>query len=281
MEIGRFAQCETWVSEGWTRVPGFPLTAGRPLYSELVDITLDITPKHRHLLRFRRFFLLLPATRVSQQLPLDSAAVAMDGTAAETAGQILDDLTDDALAVPTHEAILGEGVCMWRELLEGTRGPRPRLREALAAHFGPRLHGYRRQDIRLYGMYAILKVQNQLDPLGETILQKMTERHKHGASGPGTLTMNMDELLAKAFEEGTDWAERGECVECGVDLALESGYANSASLDRLDDYWVHRCRPSRAPLTRRRAQSQLPSSPSVQASQCALHLFPVQRARWS
>ena len=39
----------TRVSEGWTRVPGFPLTAGRPLYSELVDITLHITHKPRHL----------------------------------------------------------------------------------------------------------------------------------------------------------------------------------------------------------------------------------------
>ena len=31
-------------------LPGFPLTAGRPLYSELVDITLYTTPKHRHVL---------------------------------------------------------------------------------------------------------------------------------------------------------------------------------------------------------------------------------------
>ena len=30
----------TRVSEGWLRVPGFPLTAERPLYSELVDTTL-------------------------------------------------------------------------------------------------------------------------------------------------------------------------------------------------------------------------------------------------
>ena len=34
------AQVLNTVSEGWPRVPGFPLTAGRPLYSELMNITL-------------------------------------------------------------------------------------------------------------------------------------------------------------------------------------------------------------------------------------------------
>ena len=43
----RVRRAVTRVSEGWFRVPGFPLTSERPLYSELVDTTLYTTHVHR------------------------------------------------------------------------------------------------------------------------------------------------------------------------------------------------------------------------------------------